>query len=303
MTPDIEPLLASLSNRLVGDPHLARLNLLSQVRPSIRLATERVPYARLELGDSRIGGMPDLPAGFKWPRWTPRKQRDNKFGERWRPDAPAPLGFIAQIDLTAVPRVDHILPGSGWLYFFYDRYCEPWGFDPADRGCCRVTYADCARQTLTRSEPPPDADLDHRAHPCLVEAWPELTLPDDLPDIQYGTPEYDAYRGICDALSAPGGSIQHRLLGHPQLIQNPMELECQLASNGVYCGTPVGYQSEEAKRLTPGAADWRLLLQIDTDESGPGWMWGDIGRIYFWIRRQDLAVRDFENVWLILQCT
>jgi len=30
---------------------------------------------------------------------------------------------------------------------------------------------------------------------------------------------------------------------------------------------------------------------------------GDVGRIYFVIRRQDLEQKDFKNVWLILQCT
>ncbi|UDQ99492.1 DUF1963 domain-containing protein [Lentisphaerota bacterium WC36G] len=30
--------------------------------------------------------------------------------------------------------------------------------------------------------------------------------------------------------------------------------------------------------------------------------WGDSGMIYFWIRKQDLKARNFENVWLHLQC-
>jgi uncharacterized protein YwqG len=31
-------------------------------------------------------------------------------------------------------------------------------------------------------------------------------------------------------------------------------------------------------------------------------MWGDAGRIYFWIQEQDLKNRDFAKVWLVLQC-
>jgi uncharacterized protein YwqG len=30
-------------------------------------------------------------------------------------------------------------------------------------------------------------------------------------------------------------------------------------------------------------------------------MWGDAGRVYFWIRRQDLAATDFECAWAVLQ--
>ena len=136
-----------------------------------------------------------------------------------------------------------------------------------------------------------------------MEAWPELTLPDDLPELTYGTPAYESYRRLCDELTKSGCLTHHRLLGHPQLIQNPMELECQLASNGIYCGGASRFQEAEAKALEPGAVDWRLLLQIDTDEDGPEWMWGDVGRIYFWIKRQDLASLRFTDAWLIFQCS
>jgi uncharacterized protein YwqG len=298
----IQPLFDGLRERLAADRDLAGLNVLSLARPSARLSTQRVAHARIGLGESRIGGVPDFAPDFKWPRWIPSVQRDDKFGRPWHPDRPTPLGFIAQFDLSAMPRVDDTLPDSGWLYFFYDRYCEPWGYDPADRGCCRVVYVDCDRSCLVRAESPIDIDPEHVAQPCLVEAWPELTLPDDLPGIEYGTSAYEAYRGLCDDLAKAGGLTHHRLLGYPQLIQNPMELECQLASNGIYCGGASRFQEAEARALEPGAIDWRLCLQIDTDEDGPGWMWGDVGRIYFWIKQQDLTARRFNDVWLIFQC-
>jgi uncharacterized protein YwqG len=219
--------------------------------------------------------------------------------------------LIAQIDLSAMPRVDDTLPSTGWLYFFYDRYCETWGYDPADRGSCRVIYLESDRSRLSRIEPPPDLDPEHIANPCRVEAAVELTLPDAVPEIEFGTAAYDAYHAICEDLADRGVQEPtewftiHRLLGHPQLVQNPMERECQFASNGIYCGG-ASYQSHEAERiqrLEAGAADWRLLLQIDTDEDGPGWMWGDVGRIYFWVKQQDLAALRFTDVWLIFQCS
>jgi uncharacterized protein YwqG len=302
MNSHADPLFRSLRQRIDTDAELPRLDLQSLARPSVRLATQRVPYARFETGASRIGGVPDVPRGFEWPRWAPAKPRDDKFGRAWRPEGLAPLGFIAQIDLAAIPQIDDLLPDSGWLYFFYDRYCEPWGFDPADRGCCRVMYSDAARTALIRADAPDDADPEHIEYPCQVEAWPELTLPDCPPDLEYGTAAYAAYHKLHDELIGAGGSAHHRLLGHPQVIQNPMELECQLDSHGVYCGGPAGYKSDQAKSLKAGAADWRLLLQIDSDEEGPGWMWGDVGRIYFWIKKQDLRALRFDDVWLIFQC-
>lgn len=302
MNPLVEPLVASLRSQIASNPSLAGFDLVSVARPSVRLATQRVPYARIAIGGSRIGGVPDVPPGFEWPRWSPSKPRDDKFAQPWRPDGAAPLGFIAQINLSDIPHVDDSLPATGWLYFFYDRYCEPWGFDPADRGCCRIIYVDSDRATLKRAEPPPDSDPDHLAESCLVEAWPELTLPDYLPNLEYGTSAYEAYCAICDKLTESEGHTHHRLLGHPQLIQNPMELECQLASNGIYCGGASHFQEAEAKALESGASDWRLLLQIDTDEDGPGWMWGDVGRIYFWVKLPDLKSLRFDDSWLIFQC-
>ncbi len=94
----------------------------------------------------------------------------------------------------------------------------------------------------------------------------------------------------------------HQLLGHPAPIQNEMRLECQLVSHGLYCGDARGGRDPRAKELAPGAADWRLLLQVDTDDDA-GMMWGDCGRLYFWIREDDLRDCAFENAWMILQCS
>ena len=32
-------------------------------------------------------------------------------------------------------------------------------------------------------------------------------------------------------------------------------------------------------------------------------MWGDCGRLYFWIRQEDLRRCVFDNVWMLLQCS
>lgn len=79
------------------------------------------------------------------------------------------------------------------------------------------------------------------------------------------------------------------------------ELECQLVTNGLYCGDETGYNNERRKALESDAVNWRILLQIDSNEE-IGMYWGDLGRIYFWIREDDLRNKEFDNVWTILQC-
>ncbi|WP_433089009.1 DUF1963 domain-containing protein [Dactylosporangium sp. CA-052675] len=81
-----------------------------------------------------------------------------------------------------------------------------------------------------------------------------------------------------------------------------MHLDCQLVSNGVDLMAPGGYGDDpRVPVLRAGAAEWRLLWQVDTDEDGLGWMWGDMGMLYFWIRDEDLAAARFDRVWVILQ--
>jgi uncharacterized protein YwqG len=53
----------------------------------------------------------------------------------------------------------------------------------------------------------------------------------------------------------------------------------------------------------PGAHDWILLLQVDSDENLSDNYWGDAGALYYWIKRDDLANGRFANVWFFMQCT
>lgn len=78
--------------------------------------------------------------------------------------------------------------------------------------------------------------------------------------------------------------------------------ECQLAANGIYCGSPEGRQDPRVPVLMEGADQWKLLVQVDSDD-GAGMMWGDMGRLYFWIRREDPAEARFDRVWMVLQCS
>ena len=92
-----------------------------------------------------------------------------------------------------------------------------------------------------------------------------------------------------------------RWVDGPCPIQGEMEVECQLVSNGIFCGLPEGYASEKANRLRSGAADWRLVLQLASDER-LDFMWGDGGKIYVWMREQDIRARRFDRCQTILQC-
>jgi hypothetical protein len=48
-------------------------------------------------------------------------------------------------------------------------------------------------------------------------------------------------RAYARVLPSGDGPI-HWLLGHPDPVQGDMQLECQLAANGLYCGDASGYR-------------------------------------------------------------
>jgi uncharacterized protein YwqG len=134
----------------------------------------------------------------------------------------------------------------------------------------------------------------------------EWTLPTrvSVGGVELSKWENDDYFDLCRQLmgSSEGDEPVHRCGGYPQEIQGDMRLECQLVTNGIYCGDTSGYQDPRRSALESGAADWQLVLQIDSDEERLGWLWGDAGRVYFWARRQDIESAHFDGSWAILQC-
>jgi len=274
--------------------------LIAEMRPSARLFQQvGVPSVA---GASRLGGAPDLPCGGEWPSYERRVESP-------RSRVRAPLDFIGQVRLADVPSVA-LPPGcptSGLLSFFYDCEEQPWGFDPADRGGGQVMYhaeeVEVAQMTLPR-------EVRARAtRASALQFGIEWTVPDaDCdPDSDLARSDVsDRWNDVERLISRWPDQPLHRLFGHPQNIQWGMTVECQVVSSGGSFGGDSWKEDPRLVRLAAeGAKDWILLLQVDTDDDsdGPGWMWGDCGRIYFWIRRQDLAARRFDRAWTILQCT
>jgi len=233
-----------------------------------------------QAGTSYIGGSPPLPVGMEWP----------KRGER-------PLTFIAGIDLGDAHKTGTIpwLPERGLLLFFYDTEEQPWGYDPKDADGWSVVLVESGVST------------EETAGPALNRIGLVLREFDSLPDIQRfddlglnisEQEQDDWFDGDMQIGRAP-----FQIGGFPNPIQNDtMELECQLVSNGLYCGDLSGYEDARAAELAKGAGEWRLLLQLDSEDE-IGEMWGDCGFIYFWIRESDARAGRFDKAWLVLQCS
>jgi uncharacterized protein YwqG len=283
--------------------------LIADLFPSLRIRTRKATY-ELRPGESRFGGCPDLPQGFQWPRglgsatkWDAKKKRSIRM-----PQKEVLLHFVAQLSLEDLPDFSDrkLLPARGWLCFFYDFEHQPWGYDPADRMGWKVLYFDVPAARLVRTELP-QLTTQFASHLCQVSFTLEWTLPDYEALMDSHSRDTVWYDGVKDLFADLNGGISfdrgmHRLLGHAQHIQGDMKVECQLVSNGLNWGDGSWQEDPRSKGLIAGAKDWRLLLQVDTDEDGPGWMWGDGGMIYYLIREADLRRQAFDAAWFVLQC-
>ena len=265
-------------------------------RNGIRISLDPQEDYEIPLGASKLGGCPDLPDNAPW---------------FFTPHTKVPMSFIAQINFaeTAPYDVEHRLPERGILYFFYD--CSEdgmnWGFDPDDHNGWKVFFYDGDPAALVRTPAPTELD-DEDVGMVFGAARMEFSSQMELPSLE---------SDLTDSLSIPNdGEMQdaywewleereeemvYKLLGHADPIQSGMELECEYVTHGMNCGNPEGFQQGKSRGLDGNANRWQLLFQVDSSDD-LGMMWGDAGRLYFWITQEDLASRRFENSWMILQC-
>ena len=246
------------------------------------------------VGGSRLGGAPDLPPGFTWPTWK---------GDE--------LVFLGQIRLEDVTAVDPAgpLPTEGLLLVFYDTIGQPSGLDPAHRGSCRVVLYEGDTALLEREddrgwfiEQPVGLSLEltlPRTSSILVDRldldFSEAVAWEEVRERLAGLQEVEL-----EELGARTLAL-HRLLGYAEERRPRMELECQLVSQGIDLSEAAGDADPRAEQLEPGASEWRLLFQLSTDDE-VGFYWGDgLGRLYVWIREQDLIEGDTATAWALLE--
>ena len=287
---DRATLQARLRERGLAD---AAVRIADIAEPALRLTAARHRDSELPIGCSKLGGLPDLGDEITWPCWSD--------GE---------LGFVAQIDLAefAAFACMRDLPPSGLLSFFFDVGQRAWGYDPAHRDGWRVIHQPADR-ALRRRPRPAALARDEIFRACRLTGTPWFSLPHpwsiridrlSLPADQlrlYETYYYEEY----SSTRGPLEFHHHQLCGHPEPLQNDMLLECQLASHGLDCGGP-GCPDPRRTQLEAGATDWRLLLQLGSEDDA-GMMWGDCGTLYFLLPDDAWRTGRFDRAWTILQCT
>lgn len=205
--------------------------------------------AHIEVGASKLGGSPDLPADTPWPT-----------------DAERPMVFVGQINFAEVAGLVEdrgLLPPAGVLSLFV--VSDDIG--PSNRFHVHFTEAPVA---LSRAKPPAELADGERFEPVALRPEHELSLPPPqsavLGGLGLSASETAAYESIVESDDEP----THRVLGYPSLPDQ------------------AHYRDSD---------DRCLLLQVDSDDT-TGMIWGDLGRLFLWIDRDDLTARRFDRATL-----
>ena len=254
--------------------------LIATLEPAIRFRA--APNADASALGSRFGGQPYLPQRRAWPSWEHPTE-----GRR-------PLWFFAQIDLAeaqAVAPASLRLPTDGLLSFFAD-------LDDELNGVVGLYSWEQPGSTIVHSRP--DADLrvlDGPSHGRGIRLLPLPAWTWQRDGIDFSNEEFDvldevvgwyekALQGIMVEGYHHGG--RHQLGGHENYIQHPAASEVVQALAGCYEGDGSGhFDYERWQTAQPQVAEWRLALQIDSDEE-LNVMWGDVGTLFWMMRRADI---------------
>lgn len=252
----------------------------------------------IPIGASKFGGKPDVPKDFEWFYYCGQDYNGETKNR--------PLSFLAQINCEEVSQYDQdsLLPSKGILYFFYELSTMTWGFSPEDKGSAKVYYFNGDVSQLIRTNFPHDMEDENK----LPEIQLSFSKKDDLPCYEEFSKQYDYndWEHYDEVRSMNGYEVEEtisKLLGYADVIQGDMLLECELVTNGVYCGNTPNITPEERKKFEENRNQWQLLFQLDTVTTDDfELMFGDCGRIYYYIKKEDLKKCNFDDCWLILQC-
>ena len=225
---------------------------------------------KVEIGQSKVGGLPHLPKDYQWPYF-----RD------------VPLNFIAQINCSDFEFTG--FPESGVIVFFYDN--RHGGYSIKDKGFIKVDYF----TNSIKLEVTPSPELVKKR---MFGLFGTYTLPKIYKEAKIG---------FRNSFSLPDNV--DNVFSDEDWEEAYWELNDDVSENrfiqiGGYCN-PVqsdGIEENIVKLFKRGApSDWKMIFEIYQDKE-TDMMWGDAGKLHYYSHVDDLSKADFTNVWMEMQC-
>lgn len=197
-------------------------------------------------------------------------------------DHPTPEGhdLLAVLDFSEIAQAFHRAwpetplpcPSSGKLCFFYNMNRQSWGLEPFDKEDFTVHFTH-------------NALVDTSEHGRAIAFEPFVSQPSS----QRLDDDPDRYQSFLDQVSeSVFQGAHHQVFGYPvPLQQDDFEDLCAEI-------TPYAYGTSSEPQ------EWVLLLQLTSDPS-LNWMFAEMGTLYVFIRKQDLASGCFDRLWFSMQ--
>ena len=238
----------------------------------------------LELGESRIGGVPDLPVGMTWPR--------NADGEA--------LSFLLQVRLEQLDGLEgNPFPAVGMLYFFV-------GLDePASdvKHCVLLHSGNGSLERATRPE------SDEFAGDSYNDIWPhklDIEISVDVP--RWATSDHDVLsKDMTDdqmdefnnlQIHASPATVIGQLLGHVCTIGQDTR-EDAFVVREVNPEFLYDYTQRDKLDMTQ-ARRWRNLLRVDSVGAVDLTIW-DAGFFNVLVLDADLEKLDFSKLYVAVE--
>lgn len=219
-----------------------------------------------------------MPSGVSWPAVEGR-----------------PLAFVAQLDLAELASAGGALglPSSGSLCFFYDYE----GYSTEEPTACVLHFPN---ETPVRSVPIPDAVPEGYRLPLNLVTYSYLPtlnfskLGGNFTNIATAEESalLDEYHKQCEIEDV---APYHQVGGLAGSIQNEVELNFEARARLIRGQEEWPDTVDEEQQMHQEAREnWLLLLQLDSDPEAD-LFWGDEGRLFFGLRREDWMKADFSK--------
>lgn len=277
------------------------------------------------LGNTRFGGVPDLPTNVPWPSGSD-------------PDRPSYSNFVAQINFSELPRLEEdVLPSSGILYLFVrhlDSAAAPVILDaifhdggsstlrrhpcPSQESLCDEYLVDLAPHRIESIPSVSIASFRRKFRQQIESSTVEIDgddggmrlieLESDLHrDAQIG--QILGYANTCDEQEDLYRQVVLTKLGKRELVYNDYwdsieEYEAYIEERSDDKKIAKEYEEMRGgvvwlqvnREMIKGLVDeWRLLFRLDSNHQ-MNMNINDADPLYVFIRNEDLASRDFSNL-------
>ncbi len=244
------------------------------------------------VGNSRIGGVPDLPPTISWQR------TDAGY-----------MSFVAQINLSEILKLPlSPLPKSGLLYFFYGNY--PMGLADEQHS---VLYYDGDFSQLKKAEQPPMEEFSSESNwavykPCQVTMKDSFSLPDgrysarevfgqemDINSEKFTLIADNWYPLVEDLTESQDQEFPEwkmsKILGKPHFLHEGLMSKAQLVREGKPSNSLYKNISDKSE-----VEKWVILLELSSHQEAD-MLWWDVGLLDFVIHSDDLSKLDFTKTY------